>query len=131
MPRKKQHHEPEYRVRVFRDPASNQIAFAVETTKEFVNFHYELLLSDEREGKDIILKILGIHTPRSVMPGIGPARGFRRYKGLSGIIRTIVRNPDGAENTFKIKIRNSSVDLVEPPTNPFAVFSNEPVELPE
>lgn len=134
MARKKKQREPEYRLRVFslqNSESKSLLAFVVETTKEFVNFHYELLLADERNGKDIALKILGIHTPRSVMPGVGPARGVRRYDDLSGHVSVTVRNPDGEANTFKINIRKSSIGLLDSPPHPFVHFSTDPVELPE
>ena len=107
------------------------LALVVETTKEFVNFHYELLLADERNGKDITLKILGIHTPRSVMPGVGPARGVRRYEDLSGGVKVTLRNPDGEACTFRINVRKASVELVEYPPHAFVLFSTEIIELPE
>ncbi|HEX9614858.1 MAG TPA: hypothetical protein VGA55_05105 [Bacteroidota bacterium] len=132
--RKKKQREPEYRLRVFSIQNSESkpvLVFVVETTKEFVNFHYELLLADERNGKDITLKILGIHTPRSVMPGVGPARGVRRYENLSGPVSVTMRNPDGEANTFRINVRKSSIELMDSPPHPFVRFSTETIELPE
>lgn len=133
MVRTKKPREPEYRLRVFpaKDPESQKagIAVVVETIKEFVSFHYELLLSDKREKNSITLHILGLNAPRSVMPGVGPARGHRLYAGLSGTIAVVIRNVDGEENAYKLKVRPPAVKVLSEPRHPFVVFSPEPVEL--
>lgn len=134
MARTKKLREPEYRLRVFpaKDPESQKagIAFVIETTKEFVSFHYELLISDNREKNSITLHILGLNAPRSVMPGVGPARGYRFYTGLSGTIEVMIRNVDGEENVYEFKLRPPAVRVLSKPRHPFVVFSPEPVELP-
>ncbi len=135
MARKKKLLAAEYRLRVF--PVLNgrstkpTVAVVVETTKEFVNFHYEVLLADRKIGNTITVKILGLHTPMSVMPGIGPARAFRVYEHSSGTVTIIVHSPDGDENVYKLTLRASSVDIIEAPSHPFILFSPQPVRLPE
>lgn len=135
MARKKKLTEAEYRLRVFRvlnDRTSKpEIALVVETTKEFVSFHYEVLIADEKVGNTITVRILGLHTPMSVMPGVGPARAFRLYEHTSGMLTVIVQSPDGAENTYTLNMRPASPEVRGAPAHPFILFSSQPVELPE
>jgi hypothetical protein len=135
LARKKKLLEAEYRLRVFpvlndRD-AKPAIAVVVETTKEFVSFHYEVLLHDQKIGNTITLKILGLHTPMSVMPGVGPARAFRVYEHRSGTINLVVHSPDGDENVYKLTRRSSAINIIEAPMHPFILFSTQPIALPE
>jgi len=135
LARKKKLPEAEYRLRVF--PVRNErntkpaVAVVVETTKEFVSFHYEVLIADRIVGNTITLKILGLHTPMSVMPGVGPARAFRVYEHGLGTIAIVIYSPDGDQNVYKLAMRSSSIDVIEAPSRPFILFSPQPVRLPE
>lgn len=135
MARTRKTRDLEYLLRAFpvRDPETGRerLALVVETAKEFVSFHYEVLLADETDRNAVTLRILGIHAPRSVMPGVGPARGFRLYEGLKGTVTLTVRNVDGDENMFRLRLRPSSVHLLSAPPDPFIAFTTEPVELSE
>lgn len=135
MARKKKLPEAEYRLRVFRvlnaRTSKPEIALVVETTKEFVNFHYEVLIEDKKVGNTIIVRILGLHTPMSVMPGVGPARALRLYEYSSGMLTVIIQSPDGAENVFKLNMRPASLEVREAPARPFVLFSSQPVGIPE
>ncbi|MBI4418176.1 MAG: hypothetical protein HY563_05320 [Ignavibacteriales bacterium] len=135
MVRTKKSRDAEYRLRAFpvtdAESGHTSLALVVETIKEFVSFHYEVLLSDTREKNQVTLHILGLHAPSSVMPGVGPARGIRRYDNLSGPVRVIVRKVDGEENMFKLRVRLPAVQLLAAPPHPFVMFSTEPIELPE
>ncbi|MEX2116566.1 MAG: hypothetical protein WEB37_06750 [Bacteroidota bacterium] len=135
MARKRKLPEAEYRLRVFPVPKERHtkpaVAVVIETTKEFVNFHYEILVSDRQIGNTVTVKILGLHTPMSVMPGVGPARAFRVYEYSPGTITIIIQSPDGDENVYKLTLRTSSIDVVEAPSRPFILFSPQPVRLPE
>jgi hypothetical protein len=131
--RKKKQRDPEYRLRVF--PCTDEqtrtagVALVVETVKEFVSFAYEVLLEDHQEGRTISLKILGLHAPVSVMPGIGPARGFRFYENLSGKQTIVVTRLDGQRNEFDVTIGLRAVVLHHSPKDPFVLFSTDPVRL--
>ena len=135
MARKKKLPEVEYRLRVF--PVLNEwntkpaLAVVIETTKEFVSFHYEVLIADRKIGNTITVKILGLHTPMSVMPGVGPARAFRVYEHGSGTLSIVIHSPDGDQNVYKLAKRSSSIDVIEAPPHPFILFSSQPVRLPE
>ncbi|MEX1139615.1 MAG: hypothetical protein WEB33_03390 [Bacteroidota bacterium] len=135
MARKRKLPEAEYRLRVFRTlnerNMKSAIAVVVETTKEFVNFHYEVLISDKKIGNTLTVKILGLHTPMSVMPGVGPARAFRVYEHSSGTLTVVVHSPDGDENIYKLNLRRASPEVQGAPSHPFILFSSQPVELPE
>lgn len=132
MPPRRKKPEPEYRLRVFhfRDEGGKRsVAVVIETLKEFVSFRYEVLLEDQQTENEIRLRILGLHAPVSVMPGIGPARGIRFYPSLSGTVTIRVRKLDGKENEFVVTIGRTSVSLVRSPRHPFILFSQEPLTL--
>ncbi len=133
MPRQKKKVEPEYRLRVFHYHDERQsrtgVAFSIETVKEFVSFQYEVLLEDERSGHEISFRILGLHTPNSVMPAVGPARGVRIFENLKGKYRIRIAKPDGPVDEFLVKVGSSVVELLQSPDQPFIVFSNEPIPL--
>lgn len=132
MPRKKNRVEPEYILRVFHfrhETGKKSVAVVLETVKEFVSFNYEVLLDDHRAEKEVHLKILGLHTPVSIMPGTGPARGVRFYTPLSGNVSFHVKKLDGNEDRFVVNIGRTSVKLVSSPKQPFIRFSNESVPL--
>lgn len=132
MPRKKKT-EPEYRLRVFpaRDERSGTsvVVVAVETIKEFVNFNYEILLEERKVGTTIHLKILGLHTPASVMPGVGPARGLRVHPQLEGLVSITVTKPDGEVNRFEFEIEKRSITIKKMPEEPFLRFSPNPIRF--
>lgn len=133
MGRKKKN-DPEYRLRIFRytDERTRKkgVAVVVETVKEFVSFAYEVLLEDQQEGRVITLKILGLHAPVSVMPGVGPARGFRFYEGLSGRLTFAVTKLNGERNEFECSINERTVVLRQSPPEPFILFSTDSINLP-
>lgn len=133
MPRRKKKVEPEYRLRVFHYHDERQstkgVVFSIETVKEFVSFQYEVLLEEERNGHEISFRILGLHTPTSVMPAVGPARGVRIFENLKGKYRIRIAKPDGPEDEFLLRVDNTVVELIQSPDRPFIVFSNEPIPL--
>lgn len=130
MPRKKKRY-PEYRLRVFaaRDERLGKplVVVAVETIKEFVNFNYQILLEERKVGTTIHLKILGLHTPPSVMAGVGPALGIRVYAQLEGLVSIIVTRPDGEVNRFEFEIEKQSITMKKTPEEPFLTFSPDPI----
>ena len=103
------------------------VAVVIETVKEFVSFAYEVLLDDRRGDHQLLLRIMGIHTPLSVMPGTGPARGVRFYDTLRGKTKIIVKKLSGEANEFEIDIRQGGVNLLKAPLHPFIQFTNEPI----
>lgn len=124
---------PEYILHVFR-PQRNYhgrqpLLFLVRTTKEFANFGYEILLDDKVEGNTIKLKILGLHTPASILPGIGPAKGFRSYDAIEGKILLSVQKLDGETNEFSLKAFPDHLSVLRVPKDPFITLSLEPYPL--
>lgn len=109
--------------------SETSVAVVVETIKEFVNFHYEVELEEKRIGNTIHLKILGLHAPSAVMPGVGPARGMRIHPRRSGQMIIILTKPDGEENTFEFDIDQTAIRVIRLPDRPFAIFSPEPLPL--
>lgn len=125
--------EPEYRLNIFYRPdeqaQKKKLAFLVRTIQEFVSFHYHVLLKDEIAGNRIQLKIAGLSAPSALMPGGGPAVGFKEYSHLSGEYSLVVKKLDGAANEFRIEVDPDGVRILEAPKNPIILVSTEPVNL--
>ena len=130
---KKKKNEPIYTLNIFHfydeKIKKNGVLFLVQTTKIFVSFQYEILLEDQLEGQNIILKIAGLHVPELLMPATGPARGWRHYNNLIGTYNLKIIKQDKTENDFLLEITSSNVQIKRKPPRPFILISNEPVEF--
>jgi len=124
--------EPEYRLNIFYRPdvqVQKKLAFLVRTIQEFVSFRYHVLLKDEIAGNRIQLNIAGLSAPSALMPGGGPAVGFKEYSHLRGNYSLVVKKLDGATNEFRIDIDTEQVRILESPKNPVILVSTEQVIL--
>ena len=125
--------EPEYRLNIFYLPdeqtQKKKLAFLVRTIQEFVSFQYHVLLKDEIAGSRIQLNIAGLSAPSALMPGGGPAVGFKEYSHLRGNYSLVVKKLDGATNEFRIDIDTDQVRILESPKNPVILVSTEQVIL--
>lgn len=132
MARKKKH-GPDYTLNIFyhydEQTRRNVLVFLIQTTKIFVSFRYEILFENSIAGKEINLKITGLHVPELLMPQSGPARGRRDYEDLHGNYTLHVTKQDKTVNTFQIEITSSSVEIKQKPKSSFILVSNEPVAL--
>jgi hypothetical protein len=130
---KKRRREPEYSLHVFRETNERSrdacIVFLIETTKEFTNFNYQVLLDASVSDRTIQLKILGLRTTPLIMPGVGPARGRKDLIGLLGNYDLQVTKLNGESNHFRLHISRSQVRVDEAPASPFILISNQPVRL--
>lgn len=125
--------EPEYRLNIFYRPdeqtQKKKLAFLVRTIQEFVSFQYHVLLKDEIAGNRIQLNIAGLSAPSALMPGGGPAVGFKEYSQLRGNYTLVVKKLNGATNEFRIEVGPDEVRILETPKNPVILVSTEPVIL--
>ncbi|MGB2867494.1 MAG: hypothetical protein WBD36_03510 [Bacteroidota bacterium] len=123
--------EPEYTLNVFRQyderTKTTPVVFLVQTTKIFVSFRYEILLEDEVHETEIHLRIVGLHAPTLLMPGMGPAQGYRKYEKLRGIYLLRVTKQDKSVNEFEIEITPKSISVKKEPAAPFVMISTESV----
>ena len=130
---KKKKPELEYRLNIFyhhnRHTKERKLVFLVRTIQEFVSFNYEILLEDKVEGRTIQIKIGGLNTPSSLMPGTGPALGKKEYTLLEGVYALVVRKLDGTTNEFRLEITTDRVRILDSPKNPLVLISAEPVML--
>lgn len=83
----------------------------LQTVKEFTNFKYELAVEEEVEKYKIRYKLLGINTPKLLIPGGGAAVFERTYEQLTGEYEIEVVNLDGETNFFKIKFLKNKILL--------------------
>jgi hypothetical protein len=130
---RKRHHDPEYILRVFhhQDERTQQknIAFVLETTKEFTNFNYQILLDATTFSNTIVLRILGLQTTALTMPGVGAARGRAEFANLHGFYVLNIVKLDGEANQFRLHFTPAKISVVEAPPQPFVVLSPEPVHF--
>lgn len=124
-------HDPEYTLNVFRQydeqTKTTPVVFLIQTTKIFVSFRYEILLEDELRDREIRLKILGLHAPTLLMPGTGPAQGFRKYEHLRGTYSLRVTKQDKSVNEFEVEIAPRSISVKKEVPIPFVLISTESV----
>jgi hypothetical protein len=129
----KKKRDPDYTLNIFHHydekTKRNVVVFLVQTTKIFISFRYEILLEDEIVGKEIHLRIKGLHVPELLMPQLGPAQGRRDYIQLEGMYQLVVTKQDKTVNEFSIHITPESVDIKQKPKTTFIIISNDPVNL--
>lgn len=133
MLRKKKNRAPEYSLHVFhhfdeRTRRSLQV-FLVQTIKEFTSFGYEILLDAVLRERLIQLKILGLRTTPLIMPGVGPAKGYRGFTNLKGSYVLSVIKLDGETNDFQVDVTPSHMGIKGDPAHPFILVSNTPIPL--
>jgi hypothetical protein len=129
----KRKRDPDYTLNVFHHYEEktnrNVVVFLVQTTKIFVNFKYEILLEDKIDGREINLRITGLHVPELLMPQTGPAQGRRDYTHLEGTYHLIVTKQDKTVNEFSVHISPTAIDITQKPKTPFILISNDLVDL--
>jgi hypothetical protein len=125
--------EPEYVLRIFRhkDERTNKksIAFTVETVKIFTNFKYEVLLQENLSGKELTLKILGLHVPAMLMPGKGPAIGRREFTGLKGEYTVHISKMEKEVNDFLVDISSKEISIKDEADKSFIIARIDPPEI--
>ena len=125
--------EPEYILRIFhhKDERTSKkcVAFTVETVNVFTNFKYEVLLEDTLQGKELTLKIVGLHAPAMLMPGKGPAIGRREFSGLKGTYAVHVRKMGKELNDFVVDISPKQISIKDDPDKSFVVARIDPPEI--
>lgn len=125
--------DPDYTLNIFpyHDPSTGRstTAFLVQTTKVFVSFRYEILLQAAVEDRTVHIKIQGLHAPELLMPGGGPARGWRTFDGLNGHYHVVVTKQDKSVNTFDCDVAAGGVTLLKRPEHPFILPSTDAVDL--
>ncbi|MGD0590524.1 MAG: hypothetical protein ABSA44_06950 [Bacteroidota bacterium] len=129
----KKKRDPDYTLNIFHhyDEKTKRdvVVFLVQTTKIFVSFRYEILLEDEIVGREIHLRVKGLHVPELLMPQSGPAQGRRDYTHLEGTYHLVVTKQDKTVNEFSVHITPESVDIKQKPKTPFIIISNDPLNL--
>ncbi len=129
----KKKRDPDYTLNIFHHydekTKRNVVVFLVQTTKIFISFRYEILLEDEIVGKEIHLRIKGLHVPELLMPQTGPAQGRRDYIQLEGTYHLVVTKQDKTVDEFLVHITSESVNIEQKPKTPFIMISNDPVNL--
>ena len=129
----KRKRDPDYTLNIFRHyeekTRQNVVVFLVQTARIFVSFRYEILLEDKIDGREINLKITGLHVPELLMPQTGPAQGRRDYTHLDGDYHLIVTKQDKTVNEFSMHISPTTIDITQKPKTPFILVSNDPVNL--
>lgn len=125
--------EPEYLLRIYphldERTNENSVVLAIETLEIFTSFRYEILLEDKREGNTIELKIVGLHAPAMLMPGKGPARGSRSYRGLKGRYAIRINKMDKEINEFQVEFTSKKIKILDNPNKSFIIARVDPLEV--
>lgn len=125
--------DPDYTLSIFhhRDERTGEraVVFLVQTTKVFVSFQYEILLQAALEERTVRIKIQGLHAPELLMPGGGPARGWKTFEGLIGHHHVLVTKQDKSVNEFDIDVTKDGVTILKSPEHPFILPSTDPGDL--
>jgi hypothetical protein len=97
--------------------------FQLQTVQEFINFKYELIVKEKIKGRQINYKIMGLDTPKLMIPGNGPAIYEKSYSELSGAYQIEITNLDGMTNIFQISIAADNIQLLESEKKKFIEIS--------
>lgn len=123
---------PDYTLNMFHDVHTDSkepcISFVVQTTKVFVSFRYDILLSASVDGRTITIAIRGLHAPELLMPGSGPAIGIEQLTGLVGHYTLNVVKQDKTVNSYDVEIGESDVTVLRSPQESFITVSTDPID---
>ena len=92
---------------------------ALETTKAFATFRYELSVKADVTPSSLHFTVLGFRTPRLSLPAAGPARFQQEFERLDGTFDVTVKGIDGRSNSFSFRIKPGQVKLLKSPKKPF------------
>ena len=92
---------------------------ALETTKSFASFRYELSVREWVEGNTLRYKILGLKAPQLSLPASGRAQFAHEYNNLNGHYEVAVEGLDGNLETFSLRISPQRVKVLKAPDNGF------------
>jgi len=116
---------PELEYRILITPQFNELRqihttlFLIETTKYFASFRYELSVSEQRTGKNLRYKVLGLKAPQLSLPAAGHAQFRREYEDLQGTYQVTIEGLDKRECTFTVSINSDRVRVTKVPTGEF------------
>lgn len=116
---------PELEYRILVTPQLNELRqihttlFLIETTKYFASFQYELSVSEQRTGRNIRYKVLGLKAPQLSLPAAGHAQFRREYEDLQGTYQVTIEGLDKRECTFTVSINSDKVRVTRAPAGGF------------
>lgn len=88
---------------------------AIETTKVFASFRYELSIREEVKGKELRYSILGLKAPPLSLPASGTSQFVREYENLKGKYDIIVESLDHTLNAFTVSITKKHIKVLKSP----------------
>jgi hypothetical protein len=104
-----------------------EIAFRLETVREFSNFSYAIAVEERLTGGTLTWKIHGLRSPGISLPATGPATFVKKYDNLKGVYLFSITKLDGVENTFTLDISEQGVSVVKSPKQTFLEILTAPV----
>ena len=113
----------EYRLFVF--PSYKEVTrkatttFRLQTTEQFSNFSYEIVVKDKVEEKKLSWSIHGLRSPAVSLPSSGPAIFKKEYENLKGVHDFIITKLDGEENVFSLSLAENKIAILKSPKRPF------------
>ena len=121
--RKRKRPHIEYQLFVF--PSYKEVrrkattTFRLQTTEQFSNFSYEIVVKDKVEEKKISWSIHGLRSPAVSLPSSGTAIFKKEYENLKGVHDFIITKLDGEENAFTLSLAENKVAILKSPKKPF------------
>lgn len=93
--------------------------FRLETSQTFTTFRYEIDVEETFHENHITFKLIGLKTPRLLIPGGGPATFEKEYASLKGKYLLKIIGIDERENIFEINISKNKIKLLKEPKKNF------------
>ena len=129
----KKKRDPDYTLNIFHHynekTKQDVVVFLIQTTKIFVSFRYEILLSNDLVDHKINLRITGLHIPELLMPQVGPAQGRCDYTNLDGLYKVTVTKQDKTINEFLVQISPEKIEIKHKSRAPFIIVSSDSVNI--
>lgn len=89
---------------------------ALETSKPFAAFRYELNVKELISGKSIFYKVVGLSAPKLSLPSPGPAAFSTEHETLKGEYTVSIEGLDGKVSSFSVRIGPRLVKVTKPVT---------------
>ncbi|MDP2207939.1 MAG: hypothetical protein Q8K98_04085 [Bacteroidota bacterium] len=93
--------------------------FRLETSQIFTTFRYEIDVEETFHDNQITFKLIGLKTPRLLIPGGGPATFEKKYASLKGNYIVEIIGIDKRKNVFEISISKYKIKVIKTPEEKF------------
>lgn len=93
--------------------------FRLETSQTFTTFRYDIDVEETFYENQINYKLVGLKTPRLLVPGGGPAVFEKEYASLKGKYVLKIIGLDDRESIFGINVSKNKIKILTTPNDIF------------